>query len=289
MKTQLALGVVAIAGLAACRGQTSHDTPVFGIRNMYDQPKYVVQSESDFFPDHRTMRPLPEGVIAHDQEVNPEIATGRLEDESGYVLTIPPTVIQRLGGPQAMEERGKNRFNIYCAPCHDNTGSGEGLVKRRAVAGGAAAFVPPTFHQDRIRHLPDGQIFATITNGKSNMPPYAMQIQPDDRWAIVSYVRALQMSQPKMATPALAPTTIPTATSMPAPGGSVRPIPGGALAPAPSASAAVPPTPAGSNNTAAPGSAGAPAPGSSTGSTGAPSAKPTGASPATTPVQEKKP
>ena len=245
---KLLLGAVALSAIAGCRGQTSHETPLFGIRNMYDQPKYVVQSESDFFPDHRTMRPLVDGVIANDQEVNPEIATGRLEDESGYVMTIPATVVQRMGGPVALEERGKNRFNIYCVPCHDATGSGEGLVKRRAVAGGAAAFVPPTFHQDRLRHIPDGQIFATITNGKSNMPPYAMQIQPDDRWAIISYVRALQMAQPKMATPALAPTTIPTATTQPAPGGP-QPIPGGSVAPPPSSSAAVPPPPAGSNNT----------------------------------------
>ena len=70
-------------------------------------------------------------------------------------------------------------------------------MKKHAVAVGAAAFVPPTFHQDRIRHMPDGQLFATISNGKSNMPPYAMQIQPDDRWAIVAYVRALQVAQPK--------------------------------------------------------------------------------------------
>jgi len=65
------------------------------------------------------------------------------------------------------------------------------------VAGGATAFVPPSFHQDRLRHMPDGQIFATISNGKSNMPPYAMQIPVHDRWAIVAYVRALQVAQPK--------------------------------------------------------------------------------------------
>jgi len=219
LSTRIVLGAVALAALVGCRGQTSRETPIFGIRNMYDQPRYDMQEESAFFPDRRTMRPLVEGVVAHDQEVDPQIAQGRLEDESGYVLEIPKAVVARNGGMQALAARGKERFGIYCAPCHDNTGSGEGLVKRRAVASGAAAFVPPTFHQDRIRHMPDGQLFATITNGKGNMPPYAMQIKVDDRWAIVSYVRALQVAQPKMAAPAAAPTAAPGGTSAPAPGG----------------------------------------------------------------------
>ncbi|MBX3225844.1 MAG: cytochrome c [Labilithrix sp.] len=263
----LLITAVSLSCLAACRGQTSRDEPITGIRNMYDQPRYNVQEESTFFDDHRTMRPLPDGVVAHDQEVNPEIANGRLEDETGYVLTIPQAVVQRSGGMQTMVERGKERYGIYCTPCHDNTGSGEGLVKRRAVAGGAAAFVPPTFHQDRLRHAPDGQIYATITNGKSNMPPYAMQIAVDDRWAIVAYVRALQVAGPKMAAPAAAPTTIPGATAQPPPGGSVEvpPAPAGsdtAPAAAPDAGGAAhqdaaatpgaPPKPTGATNTTRP-------------------------------------
>ena len=89
--------------------------------------------------------------------------------------------------------------------------------------------VAVTFHQDRIRHMPDGQLFATITNGKSNMPPYAMQIKVDDRWSIVAYVRALQVAQPKLSAPAAAaPTAIPGATSHPAPGGTgAAPAPAG--------------------------------------------------------------
>ncbi len=235
--TRLLLGVVALGALAGCRGQTSRETPIFGIRNMYDQPRYDVQEESAFFPDHRTMRPLVEGVVAHDQEVDPQIAHGRLEDETGYVLEIPKAVVDRSGGMQALVEHGKVRYGIYCTPCHDNTGSGEGLVKRRAVAGGAAAFVPPTFHQDRIRHMPDGQLFATITNGKGNMPPYAMQMRPDDRWSIVAYVRALQVAQPKFAAPALAPTAVPGGTSMPAPGGTTMTAPAATPTGAPTAEA----------------------------------------------------
>jgi cytochrome c5 len=188
--------------LMACRGQTSKDEPIVGIRNMYDQPKYDVQEESSFFADHRTMRPLVDGVISTEEEVDPRIAQGRLEDQSGYVLTIPAEVVSdpKNGGIEKMAERGKARYGIYCAPCHDGTGNGNGLVKKRAVASGASAFVPPTFHQDRIRHMPDGQLFATITNGKNNMPPYAMQIPVSDRWAIVAYVRALQIAQPKVET-----------------------------------------------------------------------------------------
>ncbi len=223
MKAQtFVLTLVALGALSACRGQTSRETPIFGIRNMYDQPKYEIQEESDFFPDHRTMRPLVEGVVAHDQETDPGIGHGRLDDESGYVLEIPKEVVARHGGMEAMLKRGQARYNIYCAPCHDGTGSGEGMVKQRAVAGGAAAFAPPTFHQDRIRHMPDGQLFATISNGKSNMPPYAMQIPVNDRWAIVGYVRALQIAQPKMAAVAPAAPTSQGALG-PAPGGTVPP------------------------------------------------------------------
>jgi mono/diheme cytochrome c family protein len=235
--------------LTSCRGQTSHEAPIVGIRNMYDQPRYDMQEESEFFPDHRTMRPLVEGVVARNQDVDSEIADGRLEDGSGYVLTIPQHVVDRMGGWQALVQRGQNRFGVYCSPCHDNTGSGEGLVKRRAVASGAAAFVPPTFHQDRIRHMPDGQLFATITNGKINMPPYAMQIKVDDRWAIVSYVRALQLAGPKLQPLApAAPTAVPGGTSLPAPGGPTAtgaplPPPGGPSAapgPAPGGASAAP-------------------------------------------------
>jgi mono/diheme cytochrome c family protein len=225
---RLVCAALAVSALAGCRGQTSREAPIYGIRNMYDQPRYDVQEESSFFPDHRTMRPLVEGVVTRDQEVDPQLAQGRLEDETGYVLEIPKPVADRNGGMAKLAERGKDRYGIYCAPCHDHTGNGEGLVKRRAVAGGAAAFVPPTFHQDRLRHIPDGQLFATISNGKGNMPPYAAQLKVDDRWAIVAYVRALQIAQPKAATATpMAPTAVPGATNSPPPGGPVpTPSPG---------------------------------------------------------------
>jgi len=191
------LGALSLSLFAlSCRGQTSKDSPIVGIRNMYDQPKYDIQEESAFFDDHRAMRPLVEGVVSREQDVDPRIAQGRLEDQSGYVLTVPNEVVSRMGGAEAMLVRGRARYGIYCAPCHDGSGNGNGLVKQRAVAGGATAFVPPSFHQDRLRHMPDGQLYATIANGKGNMPSYT-QVPVSDRWAIVSYVRALQIAQPK--------------------------------------------------------------------------------------------
>jgi mono/diheme cytochrome c family protein len=203
MRSQLSsiatFAVVALAGVSAsgCRGQTSKDSPIFGIRNMYEQPRYDDQAESPYFDDKRSMRPIPEGVVARERNPDLTVTSGRSDDNASYLLTIPKSVVDAHGGMEKTLERGHERYGIYCAPCHDNTGSGYGMVRKRAVAGGAAAFVPPTFHQDRIRHMPDGQVYATISNGKNNMPPYP-QIQVNDRWAIVAYVRALQLSQAKV-------------------------------------------------------------------------------------------
>jgi mono/diheme cytochrome c family protein len=104
-------------------------------------------------------------------------------------MTIPQQVVSDFGGMDKVVNRGQQRFNIYCAPCHDMTGSGKGMVVQRGMA------PPPTFHDDRIRHMPDGQMFATISHGVRNMPPYNYSIPVNDRWAIVSYVRALEISQ----------------------------------------------------------------------------------------------
>jgi outer membrane protein OmpA-like peptidoglycan-associated protein len=184
--------------LSSCRGQTSRESPVVGIRNMYDQERYDIQAESEFFEDGRTMRPLPAGVVAAEDEVDVRISQGRLNDQSGYVLTVPTEVIERAGGMNALMKRGQERYGIYCVPCHDASGNGNGVVKQRAIASGAAAFIPPNFHDDKYRHMPDGQLYATIANGKGNMPPYSHSIAVQDRWAIVSYVRALQLANPTL-------------------------------------------------------------------------------------------
>ena len=103
--------------------------------------------------------------------------------------------MQRNGGGASFVARGQERYTIYCAPCHGDTGSAEGPVANRVARLNFNAMVPPTFHDERLRGIPDGQLFATISHGIRNMPAYAQSIPTDDRWAIVSYVRALQLSE----------------------------------------------------------------------------------------------
>jgi cytochrome c5 len=188
------VAAVLAAAVVGCRGQTTKESPIVGLRNMYDQPRYDVQSRSEYFDDHRTMRMPVENTVARETELDPEIAGGRLPDDSGYVLTVPKSVVDRAGGMGAILARGEERFNIYCSACHDKTGSGRGMAVKRGM------MAPPSFHQDRIRHMPDGQLFATISNGIRNMPAYGIQVPIADRWAIVTYVRALQLSQATVAT-----------------------------------------------------------------------------------------
>lgn len=202
-----AVAVSAVGALSGCRGQTSEESPVLLERNMYDQERYNAESYSTFFPDHRTMRTPVEGTVSRDHyEDDPEIATGLLPDKSGYVMTIPQTLVQRQGGMEKVLERGHDRFNIYCAPCHSQTGDGKGMVvcKRDKVTDPCESrgFAPlPNYEDPRLRQMPDGQIFATITHGVRTMPAYGPQIPTIDRWDIVQYVRALQVSQMAQATP----------------------------------------------------------------------------------------
>ncbi len=185
----LLLTALSVAVLAACRGQTSPDPPVVPIRNMYDQPKYDMQSVGAFFADERAMRPQVEGTISREEEIDPRVAHGLNEEGNGYVMTIPQEAIDHFNGMDATLARGKERYGIYCTPCHGLDGAGLGIVARRGMV------PPPTYHQDRIRHMPDGQLYATIENGVRNMPAYGPQVPTFDRWAIVAYVRALEIAQ----------------------------------------------------------------------------------------------
>lgn len=184
----LSLELLAIAG---CRGQTSSEPPILVLRDMFSQDRYNPQAESQLFLDGRTMRTPVAGTVAREREIDPEIGHGRLPDDSGYVAYVPQLIEQRFGGAAAMLERGLERYDIYCRPCHDGTGAGRGAVILRA----GWQPPPPSFHQDRVRQMPDGQLFATITHGIRTMPSYGASIPVNDRWAIVSYVRALQLSQ----------------------------------------------------------------------------------------------
>jgi hypothetical protein len=206
--------IVALATLAGCRGAPSEDPPFVPLRGMYNQPRYNVQARSSFFADGRTMRPLPAGVVATEMPVDLEVETGWSESSQSWTLTVPDSVVseyfahgceQGRGEETAqcmrrrMLERGHQRYDIYCAPCHGLTGEGDGPVPTRA--GGPIR--PPTYHSEPVRRMPDGQMFATISNGVRAMPMYRQSIPTRDRWAIVSYVRALQLSQEaRLAAPA---------------------------------------------------------------------------------------
>ncbi|MDH3202340.1 MAG: cytochrome c [Myxococcales bacterium] len=194
MKRFLLMLVVLETLATGCVGTESKEPPIVGIRNMYEQPRYDTQEKKPFFADQRSMRPKVEGTVSREMEPTFTWATGRTADEA-YVMEVPARLIAARGGSRAFVERGRDRYNIYCSPCHSYSGNGKGMVSRRADQLGAAGLVAPTFHDDRLRHVPDGQIYASITNGVRNMPGYAHNIPVDDRWAIVLYVRALQLSQ----------------------------------------------------------------------------------------------
>ena len=181
--------------VSGCIGGESGEPPVVGIRNMYNQPRYDTQERQPFFADQRSMRPQVEGTVSREMEKGWDVATGLGAQSKTYVAEIPKRAKLKFGTVQALTERGKDRYDIYCAPCHSYSGDGKGVVSRRAAALGATGLVAPTFHDDRLRHIPDGQLYATITNGLRNMPSYAHNIPVGDRWAIVQYVRALQLSQ----------------------------------------------------------------------------------------------
>lgn len=191
------VATVALSVLGAgCRGQTSDKPPIVPLRNMHSQQRYNPQAESAFFRDRRTMRTPVAGTVSREEYIaDDRIALGLENDRSGYVMTIPERVVVQGGGMENLLRRGRERYGIYCTPCHGATGDGQGIVVVRAQSAGYTFPPPPTFHQDRIRHMPDGQLFATISNGVRNMPSYAAQIPVEDRWAIVAYVRALQLSQ----------------------------------------------------------------------------------------------
>jgi mono/diheme cytochrome c family protein len=150
-------------------------------QDMHDQPKYVPLRQSTFFGDERSARPLVPGTVARGQlHEDTLLYTGKV---NGADATVFPFAVDT----QVMA-RGHERFDIYCSPCHGRTGQGDGMVVRRGFRR------PPTFHQDRLRNAPVGQIFDVITNGFGAMPDYAAQVPAADRWAIIAYLRALQLS-----------------------------------------------------------------------------------------------
>lgn len=149
---------------------------------MHDQPKYKAQGASRFFTDGRASRPLVEGTVAQGQlQEDQGFNTGRVA--TGYVRQVPVPVNGEL------LRRGRERYDIYCSVCHDRVGRGRGIIVQRGFR------TPPSLHEQRLRGQADGYLFEVITKGFGVMPDYAQQIRAQDRWAIVAYLRALQLSQ----------------------------------------------------------------------------------------------
>ena len=172
--------LAAVFAIAGCR------------QDMHNQPKFIPLRSSEFFPDHRSARFPVEGTVA--RLTAAELKDGQL-DPGSYFLTgkhgntfgneLPAT----LPLTAQLMERGQERFNIYCAPCHARVGDGNGMIVQRGFKH------PPTFHQDRLRNAPLGYFYDIMSNGLGAMPDYASQVKPADRWAIAAYIRALQRSQ----------------------------------------------------------------------------------------------
>lgn len=171
--------------LSACRGQLSEKEPIHPNMNMDQQRRFDAQEKNEFFDDNRAMRKPVEGTIARGKlKDDPALYQG-INEDSSFVDEIPVDVTK------SFIYRGKDRYEVFCTPCHGLTGDGNGIIMANNYG-----YVPaPSFHIDRIRNESDGYIYSAITNGIRTMPSYATQIPVKDRWAIVSYVRALQQSQ----------------------------------------------------------------------------------------------
>ena len=151
-------------------------------RDMRDQPRYEALEARPLAAAGSAALAPPAGTVARGElEADSPENTGKSGRE--FVLQIP------LAIDEALVRRGQERFNIYCSPCHGRTGHGDGMIVARGFR------PPPTFHQDRLRQAPAGHFFDVMTHGFGAMPRYGPQIPPRDRWAIVAYVRALQLSQ----------------------------------------------------------------------------------------------
>ncbi len=183
------LGVVlgcalALATLEGCmRGCTSSSPPIHPNYSMFNQPKYRPYAASEFFYDGAAMRlPVPGTVARGHLRQDTVLESGKNADDSPVASSPVPL-------DDALVERGRDRYGIYCQPCHDERGEGKGVLFQRAKV--------PTANllERRIRDLPDGALFDTITNGKGLMPAYRYPIRVHDRWAIVAYVRSLEKAQ----------------------------------------------------------------------------------------------
>lgn len=176
-------------------------------RDMQDQPRYKAFKKSEFFSDSRAMRDLPEGTVARGNlREDKAFFTGKKENAgtTGAATATANAAASGTGGanefPDAITEfplpvtkelldRGEQRYKIFCIVCHGPVGGGDGMVVRRGYP------QPPSYHNERLQNAPVGHFYDVITNGWGKMNSYASQVPPADRWAIVAYIRALQISQ----------------------------------------------------------------------------------------------
>lgn len=180
--TVVVLGALLLGG---CRGHQSENPPIHPNLDMDFQEKFGPQEGNPFFENGAAMRrPVP-GTVARGQlRDSSELFAGRTP-EGTYVERVPIAVTR------AVLERGQERYNIYCTPCHGRAGDGNGIIMR-----GDYNYTPaPSFHLDRLLEVTDGYLYDVITNGVRTMPPYGHQVPVKDRWAIVAYIRALQRTQ----------------------------------------------------------------------------------------------
>jgi mono/diheme cytochrome c family protein len=150
--------------------------------DMHMQPKYKPYEASEFFSDGRSARQPVAGTVARGElRIDEHLYTGKVDGKIADTFPFPITANDIL--------RGQERYNIYCSPCHDYTGSGRGMIVMRGFP------QPPSYHIDRLRQAPVGHFFDVMTNGFGAMYSYASRISPEDRWRIAAYIRALQLSE----------------------------------------------------------------------------------------------
>jgi len=192
---------VPLVFIARARVTTSDKPRVHLFQDMDVQPKYRPQGSSELFADGRAMRPAVPGTVARGEVIGDDHFTRGYtlqwdEANQKWQLTYLDGLPEKVKASRAMMLRGQQQFNIYCAACHGLDGYGEGPVHLRATELEEPAWVPPTsMHIEAVRDREDGHLYNTITNGIRNMPGYGGQIDIEDRWAIVLYIRALQRSQ----------------------------------------------------------------------------------------------
>lgn len=181
----LALCTVVVMGIAGKRGSLSRRPPIEIFPDMNRQPKLRPQTPDAFFEDGKSSRLPVAGTVARgDRYADEPVNTGRVTGTTNFVPVMPVAVTAKLLA------RGQQRFNINCSPCHGAQADGNGITRKI----GAMAVVA-NLHDKRIVELPDGEIFNTITYGKNLMGPYGANVVVEDRWAIIAYLRALQLSQ----------------------------------------------------------------------------------------------